>query len=105
MIATQANQDSRSGVSRPYSSSVAKGEYPLPPANLTLQCANPPHLKYNITVTDSGVVLSIWEPAPKNEERVKPFLFMTRHRLANELEAKKLLAHYLSVYKLAATSL
>jgi hypothetical protein len=67
-----------------------------------MYCAEPPHLKYNITTTESGVMLSIWEPAPKTELRVKPFLFMARHRLPSELEAKKLLAHYLSVYKKAA---
>lgn len=78
-----------------------KSEYPPPPDNLSMHCADPPHLKYNITLIEGGVLLSIWEPAPKNEIRVKPFLFMTRHRLSSEVEAKKLLAHYLSVYKRA----
>lgn len=80
----------------------SKPEYLPPPANLSMQCADPPHLKYNITLIEGGgVLLSIWEPAPKSDVRVKPFLFMTRHRLASEVEAKKLLAHYLSVYKRA----
>lgn len=70
-------------------------------SNLSMHCSEPPHLKYNITAIEGGVMLSIWEPAPKNDVRVKPFLFMSRHRLPSELEAKKLLAHYLSVYRQA----
>ncbi len=77
-------------------------EYPSSLPNLSMQCIEPPHLKYNISEIDGGVMLSIWEPAPKNDVRVKPFLFMSRHRLPSELEAKKLLAHYLSVYRQAA---
>jgi hypothetical protein len=78
-----------------------RNDYPPPPTNLKMQCLEPPHLKYNITTIEGGVLLSIWEPALKSEVRVKPFLFMSRHRLSSELEAKKMLAHYLSVYKRA----
>lgn len=102
MIATKVDQHLRSTASRSYGDTPTRGEYPPPPDNLSMQCSDPPHLKYNIKTTDAGVLLSIWEPAPKSEVRVKPFLFMTRHRLASELEAKRLLAHYLSVYKAAA---
>lgn len=101
MIATKVDQSFRSTASRSFGDTPARGEYPPPPENLSMQCSEPPHLKYNITATEGGVLLSIWEPAPKNDVRVKPFLFMTRHRLASELEAKRLLAHYLSVYKTA----
>jgi hypothetical protein len=86
---------------RPIVEAPKKDEYPPPPGNLALCCVEPPHLKYNMTTIEGGVLLSIWEPAPKSDVRVKPFLFMTRHRLASELEAKKLLAHYLSVYRKA----
>lgn len=101
MIAAKADQDLRLAAYRPAGESPSQ-EYPPPPANLSMQCLEPPHLKYNITAIEGGVLLSIWEPAPKSDVRVKPFLFMSRHRLPSELEAKKMLAHYLSVYKKAA---
>jgi hypothetical protein len=100
MIAAKADQDLRLAVYRP--SGELSQEYPPPPSNLSMQCLEPPHLKYNITAIDGGVLLSIWEPASKTDVRVKPFLFMSRHRLPSELEAKKMLAHYLAVYKKAA---
>lgn len=58
-----------------------------------------PHLKYNIAAFDGGVLLSIWEPAPKNDIRVKPFLYMARYRVTSEAEARKLLAQYIALYK------
>lgn len=59
-----------------------------------------PHLlKYNITPVAGGVLLRIWEPADRNDVRVKPFLYMLKYRLASETEARKFLADYLSVYK------
>jgi len=59
----------------------------------------PRHLiKYNITPTDEGVLLKIWEPAERNETRVKPFLFMLKYRLSSEREARDFLANYLSFY-------
>lgn len=61
-----------------------------------------PHLlKYNITSTPGGVLLRIWEPASKDEIRVKPFLFMLKYRLPSEADARKFLADYLSLYKAA----
>jgi hypothetical protein len=100
MVAAKTDPGFRQAVNRSYGEQ-RRSEYPPPPANLAMQCVEAPHLKYNITLIDGGVLLSIWEPAPKSDVRVKPFLFMTRHRLPSELEAKKLLAHYLSVYKKA----
>ncbi|MBF2048889.1 MAG: hypothetical protein EDM05_67705 [Leptolyngbya sp. IPPAS B-1204] len=100
MIAVRTEQGLRPAINRP-SGEPGRSEYPPAPANLSMRCVAPPHLKYNITCIEGGVLLSIWEPAPKSDVRVKPFLFMTRHRLPSELEAKKLLAHYLSVYKKA----
>lgn len=102
MIATKIDQDVRPTVNRKSEDRLTKGEYQPSPTNLSMQCLEPPHLKYNITAIEGGVLLSIWEPAPKSDVRVKPFLFMTRHRLSSELEAKKMLAHYLAVYKQAS---
>lgn len=101
MIATKIDQNVCPTVNRKPGDKLAKGDYEPSPANLSMQCLEPPHLKYNITAIEGGVLLSIWEPAPKSDVRVKPFLFMTRHRLSSELEAKKMLAHYLAVYKKA----
>ncbi|MBD1852156.1 hypothetical protein [Leptolyngbya sp. FACHB-711] len=56
-------------------------------------------LKYNITALEEGVLLSIWEPAARNDTRVKPFLYMVKYRLPSEADARKLLAHYISAYK------
>ncbi|PSB08194.1 hypothetical protein C7B76_26825 [filamentous cyanobacterium CCP2] len=59
-----------------------------------------PHLlKYNITPVAGGVLLRIWEPAERDDVRVKPFLYMLKYRLASESEARKFLADYLLVYK------
>jgi hypothetical protein len=65
----------------------------------------PQSLEYNITPIEKGVLLSIWEPAPKNEIRVRPFLFMVKCRLLSEVDAKKLVAHYMSVYKTQSQAL
>jgi hypothetical protein len=59
-----------------------------------------PHLlKYNITPVAGGVLLRIWEPAERNDVRVKPFLYMLKYRLTSEADARNFLAEYLSVYK------
>lgn len=104
MIAAKTERDFRPVTYRQPGDAPSKNDYPPPPANLAMQCLEPPHLKYNITAIEGGVLLSIWEPAPKDDVRVKPFLFMSRHRLASELEARKLLAHYLSVYRRAVSA-
>lgn len=101
MTATNSRQDSQRTARYEH---VSQSQYPPTLSNLSMQCSDPPHLKYNITAIEGGVLLSIWEPAPKTELRVKPFLFMSRHRLPSELEAKKLLAHYLAVYRQAVQS-
>ncbi len=65
-----------------------------------MQSPSHPHLlKYNITALEGGVILSIWEPASKNEVRVKPFLYMVRYRLPSEAEATRILSQYLATYK------
>lgn len=102
MSAAKTGHKVRPAVNRQFGDTSSRSEYPPPPSNLSMYCPEPPHLKYNITAIDGGVLLSIWEPAPKNDVRVKPFSFMSRHRLSSELEAKKMLAHYLSVYRRAA---
>lgn len=58
-------------------------------------------IKYNILSKDDGVTLCLWESAPINETRVKPFLYMVRQRLPSEDEAQQLLDFYLKVYAAA----
>lgn len=59
-----------------------------------------PHLlKYNITPIAEGVLLRIWEPAERDEIRVKPFLFMLKYRMSSEAEAKRFLTDYFSLYR------
>lgn len=76
-------------------------------ASLATSSMHHPHvphvLKYNITPIAGGVLLRIWEPASKDDVRVKPFLFMLKYRMASEAEARKFLEDYLALYK--ATSL
>ena len=55
-------------------------------------------IKYNILSKDDGVTLCLWESAPINETRVKPFLYMVRQRLSSKDEAQQLLDFYLTVY-------
>lgn len=57
-----------------------------------------PLIKYNITPTEGGVLLKIWEPAERNETRIKPFLFMLKYRMPSERAAKEFLADYFSFY-------
>lgn len=59
----------------------------------------PQLLKYNITPMADGVLLRIWEPAERNEIRVKPFLFMVKYRLPSEAEARRFVSSYLSLYR------
>jgi hypothetical protein len=59
-----------------------------------------PVFKYSITPTDEGVLLRIWEPAPMNEVRAKPFLFMAKHRLRTEDEVQEMLDQYRAAYKI-----
>lgn len=60
---------------------------------------NPQYLKYNITPDEQGVLLYIWEPAPVNQTRTKPYLFIARHRLESNGDALELLNYYRSVYQ------
>lgn len=59
----------------------------------------PQFLKYNVTPTTDGVLLSIWEPAPITDKRVRPFLFMAKHRLPSDAQAQEILDYYLSAYQ------
>lgn len=59
----------------------------------------PQLLKYNITPMAEGVLLRIWEPAERNEIRVKPFLFMLKYRMPSEAEARRFVSRYLSLYR------
>ncbi|MDX2212657.1 MAG: hypothetical protein SFY66_05145 [Oculatellaceae cyanobacterium bins.114] len=58
-------------------------------------------IKYNILPREDGVILCLWEPAPMDGTRVKPFLYMVRQRFPSEDEAKKLLDFYLTTYQTA----
>ncbi len=79
-----------------------QGDRRSSPSLLDMAPEFPSVLKYNITALESGVLLSIWEPAPKNETRVKPFLYMVRYRLDCEADARKLLAQYVATHKVAS---
>lgn len=82
---------------------VSSSEHrPASIATSPMQHSSVPHvLKYNITSVAGGVLLRIWEPAPKDEVRVKPFLFMLKYRMTSEAEARKFLEDYLKLYKTA----
>lgn len=59
----------------------------------------PQLIKFSVTFHDDGVLLSIWEPAPINDSRVRPFLFMAKYRLSTEDEAKEVLSYYREAYQ------
>lgn len=61
-------------------------------------------MKYRISRTETGVLLKIWAPAPLNEARTRPFLFLAQYRLASEKEARQLLNTYLNCEPLAITT-
>ncbi|MEM9447672.1 MAG: hypothetical protein AAGA75_03970 [Cyanobacteria bacterium P01_E01_bin.6] len=44
------------------------------------------------------ILLAIWEPAPTTETRTRPFLFVAKHLLGSEEEAKNILTQYLEDY-------
>lgn len=111
-----ANQDLQYWAGSPWAGQQSRdfshkhvGEAPLDhrPASLATSSMHHPHvphvLKYNITPIAGGVMLRIWEPASKDDVRVKPFLFMLKYRMTSEAEARKFLEDYLALYK--ATSL
>jgi hypothetical protein len=101
MFVARADQDLHHAAYLEDSSGTGEGSMSSP--IVPMHFLETPQLKYNITAIDGGVLLSIWEPAVKSDIRVKPFLFMIRYRLASEGEAKKLLGHYLAVYRRATT--
>lgn len=55
-----------------------------------------PVVKYEITHTPEGVVLSIWEPAKKTQSRLHPYLYRVNYRLDTEIMAQTLLEELLS---------
>ncbi|MEB3210615.1 MAG: hypothetical protein VKL39_04645 [Leptolyngbyaceae bacterium] len=48
---------------------------------------------------NDAILLAIWEPAPTTETRTRPFLFVAKHLLSSEEEAKDILAQYLKNYE------
>lgn len=56
-------------------------------------------LKYSVTPSDDGLTLCIWEPAPINDTRIRPFLFMAKYRIASDDEVSLILSQYRQVYQ------
>lgn len=54
-------------------------------------------IHYRLIEIEEGVRLRVWEPAPKNNQRLNPYLFMVNYVLTSETEAKKVLNLYLQV--------
>lgn len=48
-------------------------------------------INYLIEQTNDGYKLTIWEPAPRTADRIKPFYFKAHYILESPLEALKLL--------------
>ena len=55
-------------------------------------------LRYSITPSHGEFVLRIWEPAPTNQNRVRPFLFAVKYRLPSKTEAQDILGQYKAIY-------
>lgn len=47
---------------------------------------------------EDNILLAIWEPAPTTDTRTRPFLFVAKHLLRSEVEAKMILDQYLEKY-------
>lgn len=56
-------------------------------------------IRYRISQTDDGVILSLWETAPTTPTRSSPYLYMVNHRLPSEFAAQQVLAQYEIAYK------
>lgn len=50
------------------------------------------------TEDNDAILLAIWEPAPTTDNRTRPFLFVAKHLLRTEEEAKSILSQYLEIY-------
>ncbi len=50
-----------------------------------------PMINYLIEAIDDGYMLTVWEPAPLTNERVKPFFFKANYIISSPLEAFGLL--------------
>ncbi|GEM_PF-6830511 len=47
---------------------------------------------------EGDILLAIWEPAPTTDTRTRPFLFIVKHLLHSEQEARDTLESYLKFY-------
>lgn len=47
---------------------------------------------------EGSILLAIWEPAPTTDTRTRPFLFVVKHLLRSEEEARDTLESYLKFY-------
>ncbi len=54
-----------------------------------------PRIQWQISPCETGVHLSVWEPAPVSGDRLNPYLFMANYRLDSEAQAHQILQQYL----------
>ncbi len=54
-------------------------------------------MKYQITPTERGVFLKMWEPSPITEVRHKPYDILIQRWLASEAEAFQAIEEYLEM--------
>jgi hypothetical protein len=54
-------------------------------------------IKYQITESDRGVCLQIWEAAEPNGKQGKPYRFIANYSLKNAFEAETILRQYYRV--------
>lgn len=54
-------------------------------------------MKYQITPTERGVFLKIWEPAPITETRHKPYEILIQRWLSSESEAIQAIEEYVAM--------
>jgi hypothetical protein len=54
-------------------------------------------IKYQITESDRGVCLQIWEAADPNSSHSKPYRFIANYSLKNAFEAEAILRQYYRV--------
>ncbi len=63
-----------------------------------------PKLFYRLTHHDGELLLHLWEPAPLNSTRVRPFLFGIKYRIQLEQEAQQVLEAYRAFYQIISHS-
>lgn len=60
--------------------------------------SKPPLIEYKISVDRWGLCyLTIWEPAPTDQVRLKPYRFSVNYKLTSEAEAHQLLDNYIKM--------